>query len=365
MSLQSSNDDALIKALLSVKKQPSALLTLLDGALIVLYTNNDVIFQPGTDVGAILQGFTDGCLSEGSERMFKAQIGIDRFAARITPLSGAFGEDAAFLLELFDRNAILSLIKTTGAGVVIGDALTTAQMNLNQIIQICMLLEGAVLEQQGAKDANLPSRDYVKALMFTSQRLLTETHNLAAYFDEEWAKYPADHMSVGEVLDNIVEECVQQFKTAKRRIIYTREGGVSAVDLHERRFTTMFMNILQNALLYSPSGSEIRVSLRFDAKNAYIDVVNTRVPIHAEERSLNRPGLGLPTAKRILSQTGGKLELILEEARATARIIMPLSKEYHGVTISTNFKWYKTERFKPVHLFLGEIVAGETNTKLL
>jgi signal transduction histidine kinase len=111
----------------------------------------------------------------------------------------------------------------------------------------------------------------------------------------------------------------------------------------ERRMRQVLINILANAVKFTPAGGRVGLAMRRTDKGLLIEVKDTGIGIPADkidlamapfsqvETDTNRQyqgtGLGLPLAKRLVELHGGTLSLASEVNRGTVvSIIIPLDR---------------------------------------
>jgi len=108
--------------------------------------------------------------------------------------------------------------------------------------------------------------------------------------------------------------------TTRHEINVSAEGGVIG-DWDERRIRQVILNLLSNALKYSPEGSTIRVSLVTDGQRATVSVSDEGIGLDRDElgqmfrrgyraapaRRVKGDGLGLYLARGLVQKHGGRL----------------------------------------------------------
>ena len=107
------------------------------------------------------------------------------------------------------------------------------------------------------------------------------------------------------------------------------------------RLRQMFLNVLDNAIKYTPSGGAVRVQLDADTTQAWVTIVDTGAGIPAEhlpfifdrfyrvDKARNREhggsGLGLALVKSIAKAHGGRVEVLSEVGKGSVfTIYLPL-----------------------------------------
>lgn len=126
---------------------------------------------------------------------------------------------------------------------------------------------------------------------------------------------------VGEIINRAIRACRPAAEVAQVTLVNRVEDGVPQLMSDARRISTVFINLIENAIQHSPSGSTVRIEARrtFDAGRQWIEclVKDTGPGITDEDRlrifdpffSKRRggTGLGLAIARKIMQEHGGKL----------------------------------------------------------
>lgn len=153
-------------------------------------------------------------------------------------------------------------------------------------------------------------------------------------------------LNIQEVdLTEFLHDLVQQVKllAEKKRVGLTFEGNTPVCVIGDRlRLRQIFLNLLDNAVKYTPAGGEVRLSLEAAAGDAKVSVMDTGPGIPAEDlpyifdrfyrvdKARNRAhggsGLGLSLVKSIAEAHGGRIEVTSEPGRGSAfTVYLPLS----------------------------------------
>lgn len=146
----------------------------------------------------------------------------------------------------------------------------------------------------------------------------------------ELVKYTYDGLEIERKKKNQFGEC---FVTADVPLVFADRNGVERVVL----------NILTNAIKYTPENGTIKVYVGFVRNTPYIKIIDTGIGIPKEDldkiferfyrvdkartREMGGTGLGLSIAKEILDQNDGKIEIKSEPGKGTEVVITLPTKQ--------------------------------------
>jgi K+-sensing histidine kinase KdpD len=233
---------------------------------------------------------------------------------------------------------------------------------INQIVNISTFFESSITVDTPLSPADKTQHiDLIDSLLYASCRLLTQSQNITAMFSE----IPNDsNIRIGELLDIVAKECKESMELVGRKLVYGKAEGNALVRMSERRFTLIMMNLMQNALLYSPAQSTISVDLTYEQNFAVIEVANFVEPQkQVISRYSERAGLGLMVVRGSAEQAHGSFSAVKKDEFFVARLRLPINHEPGVYALSSRFREYTSERFKPVHLFMNEILRKESGGK--
>jgi two-component system sensor histidine kinase KdpD len=274
----------------------------------------------GNPIGAIsFEGLLDPELTAGPLSALAAAM-----LERTRTFRHASQAAAAAQAELF-RGAVLDALahefKTPLATIL------TAAGGLREVGPLCSdqseLAE--IIETEAARLGGLTSR-----VLGTSR------------LDSEDVKPRLDRTDIAELVVNLVDQYSRE--CTDRRFFVTKETRATEVLADSDLLQLALRQMLDNACKYSPPGSAVKVSLELQNEKAAVRVLNSGLPIRADERTriferfyrggearrlAPGSGLGLYFAHKILQAHGGCLEL--EERTATTgedtafRLTLPLA----------------------------------------
>lgn len=146
----------------------------------------------------------------------------------------------------------------------------------------------------------------------------------------ELVKYTVEGLDIEIKKKNQNAEC---FVTSNVPLVYADKNGVERV----------VINILSNAIKYTPEGGKIKVYVGFVYNDAYIKIIDTGIGIpkddldkiferfyrvdKARTREMGGTGLGLSIAKEILDQNGGMIDIKSEIGKGTEVVIRIPTKQ--------------------------------------
>ena len=149
---------------------------------------------------------------------------------------------------------------------------------------------------------------------------------------------------VAEPLDHAVDDALESLRdeiaTRRIRVRVADEGRLPSVLVDPRGLRTVLTNLLQNAVTYSPEGSEVRLSAAQGAGGVRIlieddgpgvqpdEVERLMRPFEQGENALTRQaegaGLGRPIVALLCRAMGGAFRLVAEPGRGLrAEVLLP------------------------------------------
>lgn len=150
--------------------------------------------------------------------------------------------------------------------------------------------------------------------------------------------------SENEDLVFMIKEIIQELNTLSKEknisLEFEHETDSLEIPAHKAFLTQAIINIIENAIKYSPADSIVKISLLAIGNEIQIKITDQGPGIPSELRSkiferfyridnsrsreTGGFGLGLAIAKEIIELHGGKIEVVSEGKGATFKIILPL-----------------------------------------
>ena len=154
-------------------------------------------------------------------------------------------------------------------------------------------------------------------------------------------------------LSEMAEECERRLRPdfAKAGLALRLDAPVDPVSARgdQTRLTQVLMNLLSNALKFTPEGGQVTIAVFADGGDAALSVADTGIGIKAEDfplalspfaqvdggrsRLREGTGLGLPLAKSIAEAHGGSLVLESELGKGTVVTVRLPSAERRAVRL--------------------------------
>jgi signal transduction histidine kinase len=200
--------------------------------------------------------------------------------------------------------------------------------------------------------------EVISDLVFSSCKLLSQNMNMSYLYSDDLYDSVNAVINAGELLTGIITECTNLLETIEREIQFVVNCQSSLIKINEKIFTIAFMNILQNALLYSPAKSTVVVSLENPGNEICISVTNLNA--HKDYKFFKPPeenfGLGIALCVKIAEHHGGKFDFTQSKGRTVAKLFLPLESDNSDFILYTDYADYISEKFKPVRLFIYEVL---------
>lgn len=338
------------------KKQIETILLHMTDGVIAFDMNGEIIhINPAAKT---LLGLTDK--EDTFEKMFK-KLNIDVNLEKIIYLENwtsseqkvEVGNKAVnlFFAPFQDEND-----KPTGVMVVIQDITEHVKLDnmrkefvadvsheLKTPITSIMGYADTLLEGEYDKDTQDKFLNVIASEARRMARLVTDLLTLSRYDNNKMQKEKSE-FDLGELVKACQEKVmievekkghtIENFVTANVPPVYADKYGIERVVL----------NIMTNAIKYTPDGGHIKIYVGFVYNDAYIKVIDNGIGIpekdlsriferfyrvdKARTREMGGTGLGLSIAKEILDKNGGSIDIKSEVGKGTEVVIrIPTKKE--------------------------------------
>jgi two-component system phosphate regulon sensor histidine kinase PhoR len=309
----------------------------IDGSTRVLYANpfllksfavkGEVIGRPLGEVisDAVLAGAVEAFFRHGKSQDGEIEIfeGERAYSVRLVPLEKGYVDVGMagggqrtlllFVMDMTEEKRVEAIKKDLVANV--SHELRTPLASIKGYSET--LLEG------GLDDAT--TREFLRIIDKHATRMSRLIDDLLILSRLESHQMPIEcvGLDLAEIIGSIATGFRKQAEDKGIKMEHGVEDGVPRVLGDRHRLEQVLVNLLDNAIKYTPSGGKVRVSARVFNDEVRVDVVDTGFGIPARDipriferfyrvdkarsRELGGTGLGLAIAKHIIQGHGGRI----------------------------------------------------------
>jgi len=148
----------------------------------------------------------------------------------------------------------------------------------------------------------------------------------------------------GEAIESVVRANALNAKQRKHELVYDAPESLPLIVGDRSRLEQVMMNVIGNAIKYTPDGGHIRVTAGIEGNSVWMDVSDDGIGIpekdrdrifdrfyrvdKARSRESGGTGLGLSIAKEIVQRHKGSIALAPHKGQGTTiRLMLPISQE--------------------------------------
>jgi two-component system, OmpR family, phosphate regulon sensor histidine kinase PhoR len=190
--------------------------------------------------------------------------------------------------------------------------------------------------QNGAiRDRNI-AKDFLQRMHIEVDKLAQMVNELSELSRIESGEMPLKLVPIdlSEVLKRVTERLRAQADRAQLSIVLDVASDLPEVTADEDRIEQVLVNLVHNAIKFTPPGGKIVISAGIDNDNVLVSITDTGVGIPGDElnriferfykvdkaRSGGGTGLGLAIAKHIVQAHGGTISVESEEGKGSTFI---------------------------------------------
>ena len=210
---------------------------------------------------------------------------------------------------------------------------------LNSIIGFAEIMKNEVL---GAIE-NKQYKDYANDIYDSGNRLLKIINEIldVSRIESGERQLNETQIDMDDLIKNSLEFISARYESSKLTVINACEGRVPSIVGEERAIKQILLNLMSNAMKFTPAGGRVTIMHELDANGALrVSITDTGVGLNEDEiakalspfgqvdtalsRSGSGAGLGLNLVDALISIHGGKFELFSEKGiGTTATLIIP------------------------------------------
>ncbi len=195
--------------------------------------------------------------------------------------------------------------------------------------------------REGAIDDPDSARGFLDVIVRHARRLQALVDDLAdlSRFEGEELQLELAPVSPGGLVDEVVRGLEGQSNAKGLKVTCTGLDGAPAIMAEEHALEQVLMNLVDNAIKYTPEGGEVKVEVRAQDGGAIIEVANSGPGISAKHlprvferfyrvdagrsRELGGTGLGLSIVKHLVTKLGGRISVDSEGGWTRFQLFVP------------------------------------------
>jgi signal transduction histidine kinase len=196
-------------------------------------------------------------------------------------------------------------------------------------------------------------RDYAESIFASGDYLLALINDILDMSKIKAGRFELNEetLDLGAVVDSCVQSMSPQAEKAVIRLDVTMPDALPRVCADGRRLRQILLNLLANAIKFTPEGGRVHVGVGVDHDRLAVTVADTGIGMSAEQISiafeyfgqidskLSRrhagTGLGLPITKQLVELHGGALEIASEPGvGTTVTVVLPAERIIYGRNVA-------------------------------
>ncbi len=195
--------------------------------------------------------------------------------------------------------------------------------------------------QEGAIDDPESARGFLDVIVRHARRLQALVDDLAdlSRFEGEEFEFELEPVLVGNLVAEVVRGLEAQSKAKGLKVSCSGVDDGLAVLAQEHALEQVLVNLVDNAIKYTPNDGEMKVDLAVTGQDVLIEVANTGPGISPKHlprvferfyrvdagrsRELGGTGLGLSIVKHLVSKIGGRITVDSEGGWTRFRLLVP------------------------------------------
>ncbi|WP_416900006.1 MAG: sensor histidine kinase [Minwuia sp.] len=198
---------------------------------------------------------------------------------------------------------------------------------LNAIIGFSDIFQGDNVDRLSREQLH----QYAADINISGRHLLALVNDLLelARIERGSREFTTEAVSLPEKIEEVVRIMRTQADEAGVRLLTDDEAGSLTAMTDDRALRQMLLNLVSNAVKFTPEGGEVRITAGVKDGNAYVRVADTGIgipesdldsifePFSQVDNSLTRrktgSGLGLALVRTMIEQQGGRVTVVSQE----------------------------------------------------
>lgn len=240
----------------------------------------------------------------------------------------------AIMRDLTAERDLAMQVKRAERLAAVGQMVTTVSHEIRTPLTLIGGFAGQLLKERGLSERGKRKTGIIVEEVARLEKMLTELNDLSRVQPYEW-----EELDVGEVVDHVKALMGPQLKRDRFFFRLQKKNGMPKVVADRNRLSQVIINLVNNAVQASVPGDEIIMELAAGPEGGVeIRVRDYGAGIPAKHMAeIFNPffttkkrgtGLGLPLAKRIVGEHGGKIELHSDVGNGTVAMVqLPAAPE--------------------------------------
>ena len=277
-----------------------------------------------------------------------------KLALDISPIFRSKKLVGAYTLKALDEDDVMDSVVSTGFNDLLRQNYEMMQYELSNAIN---LNELALRNGKSSKKKEA----FLTRQSFGIQRMLLCNTNLLALASDNGNCNCTSCIDIYRILSDIVAETEPELNGRGWSIVFSGADEGFYSEIYERSFVLSVMNLIHACLIYAPQKSRIDISLSYSAGGIKITIESPLDEKPLDVRRAEQAKACFFVAKRLLdADCGGTADYEERDGGVCFCIMLKKAGENaEPVFLSEAYKDYITGKFKPVHLFVSEIIANK------
>jgi PAS domain S-box-containing protein len=205
------------------------------------------------------------------------------------------------------------------------------------LLQTSILLDGIVGEiSEKQRDLLQKVRTKIKGMVALIHDILD-----VCYIEEGGYLKQIEHLDLTEILQRTVELMQPQAQDKNIALHVKTEDHLPLIIGNKSSVEAMFINLISNAIKYTPSGGQVNVEMSENAQNVQIDVSDTGIGVEDEDfprifdkfyrvrseitKNISGTGLGLSIVKSVVDAHRGAINVESKVGKGTTfTVLLPI-----------------------------------------